>query len=1662
MSFSIIACESPLVEGGECLDQETGSRRTSKREKLGKGFVLFICLWLFASTMAWAGTFCTSSSCVTSENFDTGFTSGGGTGTGTGFGTTGSDWVNATGDNGEWYVMAGQTPTAGGGGGSQRDVGPATDHTTGLGNYLYVEASGNSYPTGAHVDLLSPTFSIPSGSAYATFFVFSNNQTPGNPDHHLHVDILNSSGTVLHSDRVVIGDTEIAHWRPAYVDLSDVSGTVRLRLRWTRDSGNNSRQDIAIDDFAVVSTGSSTPGTGQLVDQTYVLPAPENDILSFLQTVRGFNTGIPQAEDPVETYTAIAVAHDGTIIYYDEWEDGYEADITNPTQTFGDATAGPAPITTSTQIWGDGDPANGYPPGYPADELNTGDVIVLREPEIVSTTLGSILDFDAEDVIASTQEIAITRAFWASGSETLNAGSIELFPTSRWGSSYQIPFGEDINAHLTNSNGGTSCGDNDPFQSTALLVMADTDNTSVDVDTNGDGTTDTSFTLNRGESQFVDNIDVGATVTATGGNVQVDAFTADLNSNYGSRFYTLLPSDQFTDNYYAPFDSSGDGSGELIIYNPNFSDVDVNIYSGANPGTPVNPPSPLTVPAGSYATYVLPAGSLAGGSDATRVQSTGGEPIYVVAVMDACDDAHDWGGALLPDNNLTSAILIPLGFGHDPTLTVTGFQDYSPVWVTPTADTYIYVDFNGDFIPDKVDLNGDGDTNDTVDGIDENTSNQGMFVNELQLLRIHDPSDGDQSGTLMFSLTTPGYGVNGNTTGFVSGATLAGGWGQDQDSSIPTGAPSIDVGTAFAPITFPQNLPVTLDRFRATRMGRGIRFDWGTASEAFTVGFNLWAQIDGGWRQLNRNLLVNRVTDSTAPQRYRVSVHAPRRNVDAVGISSVDTDGSQHFYGPFELNKTYGSQSTPEPIPWHDIRAQLDQNMRLRGYEKSGHRYHRRHGGARRLADFRNHFPEINLATAHEGIDRVTYEELRAAGIDLEGVPVGELAITHKGQPVPRYVYDGRGRGFGRGGYIDFYAAPVDEEDARYTSTNMYQLQVDGRLALPSGEVNRDPNPTAAPAYYIEKVKRDVNVEYGLNMPSSNPWYENRLLGIPGSRVDRANVTLALDHLAQGVNDPDVKLHLGLDGITKFAGSTPDHNVQIYLNGGQDPVADLTNDGIVNWQIDVPVTASALQDGDNSIRVAVPGVDGYPFDLIYGDTYEIDYPRQFVAVDNALDFSGQADSFHVTGFNRRDVVAYAVAGRNLARINVQTNRVQGKVIADFPGVAIGKATYWVSTEDSLPSPEVSVVDRSRDLVDPTADYIIIAHPSFMDTMENAQDFLSAKRAQGYSPHIVDVYDVINQYGYGLPVPEGIRAYLQAQDSANPIKQVLLVGGATSDPMNYTGAGSVDFIPTFFAGTSDIIRHSPSDGLLVDLYGPDGHTGDPDGVPDRSVGRWPVRTAEELKTIIDKTLKYQETMASRRSAMLVADQTDARFPPFSSQVEKVGAKLMSPGTPPQPWTDVTRVFMDDFSSPGDARNALKQGFEHGQTITLYSGHGSPSGWSFQGLLDWQTAKSLTNAGLPTLVGTMSCYTTYFVAPSTDTIGHQLLLSGDRGAALIQGAATLSGFSQNEELLGRVTDAMVGGQSVGEAVLTARKALGKSYSDVITNWSVLGDPSLRIEP
>ena len=119
--------------------------------------------------------------------------------------------------------------------------------------------------------------------------------------------------------------------------------------------------------------------------QIFYIPMPEDQILAALRGV--YPGGAPalcnnnvasDVLEPVNTYVSVAAIANDTIIYYDNWEDGFEPVIS-------------APVQATTWIWGDGNLTNGTAPGTGDDRIHAGTVLVLNNG-VQTATRQSVID----------------------------------------------------------------------------------------------------------------------------------------------------------------------------------------------------------------------------------------------------------------------------------------------------------------------------------------------------------------------------------------------------------------------------------------------------------------------------------------------------------------------------------------------------------------------------------------------------------------------------------------------------------------------------------------------------------------------------------------------------------------------------------------------------------------------------------------------------------------------------------------------------------------------------------------------------------------------------------------------------------------------------------------------------------------------------------------------------------------------------------------------------------------------------------------------------------------------------------------------------------------------------------------------------------------------
>ncbi len=487
--------------------------------------------------------------------------------------------------------------------------------------------------------------------------------------------------------------------------------------------------------------------------QVYYIPVPEDQALSALQTIYPDGnacpqTGAPHVQNPVASYVSISVISDNTILYYDQWEDGFEVDVTHPTQS-------------TTEIWGDGDPSNGHPPGIPTDKIMANTVIVL-DNQVDTATRKSVLDYDGGDRISASKSIAVTRAAWASGSSTLLAGALESYPVDKWGTRYVAPAGVNVAYHSV-------------FEYTGLAIMASENGTSVSIDNNGDGIADQTAMLQQGQSYLANGgIQAGAIVTASA-PVQVAMITGDICDIYESRWYVLFPADRWSNSYYDPVSTPARDGTTVFVYNPGNNPLTVHweTLGGAQPDINVG------VRATSFITVPEDTGA--------HLFTDNGEPFEAIAAIDSTNPDNfnsyaDWGFSLVPESQLTPQTLIGWGPGRDPLYTQPTSENGSPVWVMPvlpqggSGSVDICVDYKGDNAGSLVDHYGFH-----YDRL--------LSLNQFENMKVFDPN-GDQTGMILY--------VCDPNPAQPSGAKLVAAWGQSP-ADASAAEPGLDLGTTAPP-----------------------------------------------------------------------------------------------------------------------------------------------------------------------------------------------------------------------------------------------------------------------------------------------------------------------------------------------------------------------------------------------------------------------------------------------------------------------------------------------------------------------------------------------------------------------------------------------------------------------------------------------------------------------------------------------------------------------------------------------------------------------------------------------------------------------------------------------------------------------------------------------
>ncbi|NNF64775.1 MAG: DUF11 domain-containing protein, partial [Acidimicrobiia bacterium] len=517
--------------------------------------------------------------------------------------------------------------------------------------------------------------------------------------------------------------------------------------------------------LAPQTANAAVPG----VTQTYYLPMPADDHLASLIGIGGASTLC--CTGPMETFVSVVSGTNNNSIAIDHWEDGYDAD-----------PIGAPSGTTEVYLRNAGQVIS----AFDSIPVPRSPVAGERTPSQAASPTYYI---DGRDKIVATGLAAVTIGGWAQDPGPFHAGALAAYDVDKMGFTFESPVGENANV-------------NNLFDYVGMMLIASEPST-VDIDADANGIFETTVTLAEGETHFINGgVNLGAMVESTG---RIGAYlaTGDKTATFEGRYIELFPNELWFDEYVSPVGSTvaTTGKSRVYVYNPGPGTINVDYLSGAGAsGT-------LVILEGTRTELELPDG------EGTRFTSQGGEPFYATQMFgaDANSSRYDWGFTLVPGEALTPVVIVPYGPGSQDyyqeaglacaadNATTTGTVgadgqfdcNYSPLWITPLANTRVYIDLDAD---PTTGAHAGADP-------DGNLYDFHCDLTALQSRQIYaDGSLVDNTSCLTIA-TQPSLGtgprdLTGARVYTTDGVDIAAAWGQ---APIYRGRPALDLGTAVFP-----------------------------------------------------------------------------------------------------------------------------------------------------------------------------------------------------------------------------------------------------------------------------------------------------------------------------------------------------------------------------------------------------------------------------------------------------------------------------------------------------------------------------------------------------------------------------------------------------------------------------------------------------------------------------------------------------------------------------------------------------------------------------------------------------------------------------------------------------------------------------------------------
>lgn len=403
-----------------------------------------------------------------------------------------------------------------------------------------------------------------------------------------------------------------------------------------------------------------------------------------------------------------------------------------------------------------------------------------------------------------------------------------------------------------------------------------------------------------------------------------------------------------------------------------------------------------------------------------------------------------------------------------------------------------------------------------------------------------------------------------------------------------------------------------------------------------------------------------------------------------------------------------------------------------------------------------------------------------------------------------------------------------------------------------------------------------------------------------------------------------------------------------------------------------------------------------------------------------LNISGSDFAFRIDGAKDNSILSLAGGKSSTVIFDVTdadnpfvvTTQSDGEKI-QFTPTATGNREYRAfDTSGSLPAPvKVENVSNQNIHGDSIPDMIIITPSEFMaqaTRIAQLHEQMDSMRILTVTPELI-----YNEFSSGTPDVMAYRKlakmfYDRGTDArGHHLQYLLLFGRGSYDNRQISDDVKKNSYPRLLQWETVVGDYDNSSYTTDDILGSladgssESNMSDPRyGGMDIGVGRIPVKSVSEAKTVVDKIYSYvtgKDFGSWKNSVIMIADDGDSGTHMIQSD-SSLKHMRESGGNDYQ----YSRIFLDAYNQNSDgsgnyypeARKKFQQKLDEGVILVHYIGHGSPRGWTHDGLLTTTDINNMYLKHYP-LFFTATCEFSRIDADATSG-GETLFLNGRGGA------------------------------------------------------------------